>query len=154
MEYPYGWWKCTFNNGKFPFFYFRVGEYYLCKPDVTNSPRIYCSTTLGNDSLWAPYWQTELDKFCYEKDQLDFEYIGFNILKEKEMSTLELTCEQVEDIVKQALIAHLDMVEEVENDPNETRDNSSREISAFYTLIKYWMAPSEYQEWIKERKNV
>lgn len=70
------------------------------------------------------------------------------------MTTLELTYEQVEDIIKQGLVAHLDMVEEVENDPNETRDKSSREISAFYTLIKYWMVPSEYQEWIKGRKNV
>lgn len=69
--YPLGWWLCTHSAGGGCFGQFVEGEVYKCSDDTTGSPRIYPY----EGSTWAPYW-TSRDKFCYERSEINFTYIG------------------------------------------------------------------------------
>lgn len=67
---------------------------------------------------------------------------------------IEVDYDDVHNITVKLLKDHLDMVEATGDDPNETRDNSSLLIASLYQVIKYFSLHSEYDEWIRERKNV
>lgn len=71
--YPLGYWLCTHaaewaqDNGFVP------GQTYLCDYQPgTSCMRIYPSRT----SDWAPYWDQNTQSFCYDAEDMVFEYLG------------------------------------------------------------------------------
>lgn len=88
MEAPVGWWRCTYSAGGPCFGKFQVGTLYPC---VQNGPsldihkkliprhrlsyRIYPDPKNMAEAQWSPYWEFNRQKFCYAKNELEFEFV-------------------------------------------------------------------------------
>jgi len=65
---------------------------------------------------------------------------------------IELTRDQVHDVVRDELKYLIEMFEKGGSDPFETRDNYNRDAAALYTVVKMYMTCDEYDEFVKDRK--
>jgi hypothetical protein len=65
---PIGVWRCTHSI----FETFVVGEEYPCIRSPAGDLRIY--PTLET-TAWSPLWSEADERFCYEKEDLDFTYV-------------------------------------------------------------------------------
>ena len=71
---PLGYWRCTHSGEGLFAKHFRAGGIYRAThmPAGTSCVRVIPS----EHKNWAPYWDRFAGRFCYEPDQLDFEYVG------------------------------------------------------------------------------
>ncbi len=77
VQHPLGYWRCTVVGPQLKTFGFEVGKTYECRDDDAQLPRIYPTENPGNKKFnWAPYWMNSCNRFCYDANELDFEYIG------------------------------------------------------------------------------
>src|SRR3546814_5841605 len=82
-ECPLGFWRCTHATEKFsPSFI--PGGVYQTMPMETGSTDIRIIPT--DSYLWAPYWERQKQRFCYE--EIDFDYIGPSLPADRKSTRL------------------------------------------------------------------
>lgn len=67
------------------------------------------------------------------------------------MSSVKLTSEQVDAIVVEDLKAAIDYLLDPSNDPHETAKNKEKRLKAFLRVLEYYMKPSEFAEYTKDK---
>lgn len=76
-KYPVGFWRCTHANEIMQGFGFEPGEIYECRTAESEfSKRIYPRPKKPCPFNWSPYWNQHTGRFCYDPEELDFEYVG------------------------------------------------------------------------------
>ena len=65
-----------------------------------------------------------------------------------------LSEELIDHIVRSELICCLNAMEKEGWDIYETPDNKAMDIAAFYRILKYYMNRTDYEEFVKGRRNL
>lgn len=73
LSAPLGYWRCTHSIDSFKRS-FTPGGVYRAIPLPAGSSSI--RVIPANYNCWAPYWDKLAQRFCYQADELDFEYLG------------------------------------------------------------------------------
>lgn len=63
---------------------------------------------------------------------------------------IEMTCDQVDEVVIEECLYTLSLLINPANDPHETFDSKANMISAFCTVLRYYMTEDMYNEEIKK----
>jgi hypothetical protein len=71
--HPLGYWRCTHVCEGFPHGFVKGGLYEARQhPPGTLSIRVIPA----DHDTWSPYWDERNQRFCYQPQDIDFEYVG------------------------------------------------------------------------------
>jgi len=67
------------------------------------------------------------------------------------MSNVKLTGEQIDGVVAEDLKTVINDLLDPINDPHETAKNKKKRLKAFLRVLEYYMKPSEFAEYTKDK---